>query len=52
MLVDRGHLDFKKPVANYWPEFAQKGKDKITVEQLMEHEVQYLEFFIKYYEKR
>ncbi|XP_071852274.1 beta-lactamase domain-containing protein 2-like [Apostichopus japonicus] len=38
MLVDRGHLDFKKPVANYWPEFAQKGKDKITVEQLMEHE--------------
>lgn len=38
MLVDRGHLDLEKPVAFYWPEFGQHGKDKITVEQLLEHE--------------
>lgn len=39
MLVDRSYLDFKKTVAHYWPEFAQQGKENITVEQLMEHEV-------------
>lgn len=38
MLADRGLLDFKKPVSHYWPEFAQNGKEKITVEMLMEHE--------------
>lgn len=38
MLADRGLLDFKKPVAYYWPEFAQKGKEKVTVEQLFAHE--------------
>ncbi|KAJ8049424.1 Beta-lactamase domain-containing protein 2 [Holothuria leucospilota] len=38
MLVDRGHIELKKPVAHYWPEFAQHGKEKITVEQLLEHE--------------
>lgn len=38
MLVDRGHLDFKKPVSHYWPEFSQHGKELITVEQLLEHE--------------
>ncbi|PIK56468.1 putative beta-lactamase domain-containing protein 2 [Apostichopus japonicus] len=38
MLADRGLIDFKKPVKEYWPEFGQKGKEKITVEMLMEHE--------------
>lgn len=38
MLADRGLIDFTKPVAHYWPEFAQKGKEKITVQQLLEHE--------------
>ncbi|PIK39536.1 putative beta-lactamase domain-containing protein 2 [Apostichopus japonicus] len=38
MLSDRGLLDFKKTVAHYWPEFAQNGKERITVEQLLEHE--------------
>eukprot|EP00057_Strongylocentrotus_purpuratus_P030273 XP_781179.1 PREDICTED: beta-lactamase domain-containing protein 2 [Strongylocentrotus purpuratus] len=37
MLVDRGLLDYDKPVSLYWPEFAQKGKGKVTVRQLMEH---------------
>ncbi|XP_071852769.1 beta-lactamase domain-containing protein 2-like [Apostichopus japonicus] len=38
VLADRGLIDFKEPVAKYWPEFAQNDKEKITVEQLLEHE--------------
>ena len=35
MLADRGLLDYEKPVAHYWPEFAQAGKGAITVRQLI-----------------
>lgn len=35
ILVERGQLDFAKPVAAYWPEFAQAGKENITVGQLV-----------------
>eukprot|EP00301_Raphidiophrys_heterophryoidea_P023525 c7382_g1_i1.p1 GENE.c7382_g1_i1~~c7382_g1_i1.p1 ORF type:complete len:493 (-),score=120.25 c7382_g1_i1:199-1617(-) len=38
MLVDRGLLDYNEPVAKYWPEFAQNGKEHITVRQLMRHQ--------------
>ncbi|XP_013394567.1 beta-lactamase domain-containing protein 2 isoform X2 [Lingula anatina] len=38
MLVDRGHLDYDKTVATYWPEFAQNGKEKVTVAQLLSHQ--------------
>ena len=34
----RGWLDYDEPVATYWPEFAQHGKDKITVRQLLGHQ--------------
>lgn len=34
-LADQGKLDYHKPVAHYWPEFAQAGKEEITVDQLM-----------------
>jgi len=37
MLVDRGQLDLDAPVAKYWPEFAQAGKEKIPVRQLLSH---------------
>ncbi|MFX1323603.1 MAG: serine hydrolase domain-containing protein [Promethearchaeota archaeon] len=37
MLVDRGQLDLDAPVANYWPEFAQNGKEKIPVRQIFSH---------------
>ncbi|MEO0441695.1 MAG: serine hydrolase domain-containing protein, partial [Pseudomonadota bacterium] len=37
LIADRGELDFDKPVAHYWPEFAQGGKDAITVAHLMSH---------------
>ena len=37
LLADRGELDFAKPVAHYWPEFAANGKSAVTVAQLMSH---------------
>jgi CubicO group peptidase (beta-lactamase class C family) len=37
MLSDRGELDFDAPVAKYWPEFAQRGKDSIEVRHVMGH---------------
>ena len=38
MLADRDLLDVEAPVADYWPEFAQAGKEAITVRQLLTHE--------------
>jgi len=37
MLVDRGLLDLDAPVAKYWPEFAQNGKEKLPVRFLLSH---------------
>ena len=37
ILIDRGQLDIDSPVADYWPEFAQAGKDKIIVRWLLSH---------------
>ncbi len=34
----RGWLDYEAPVADYWPEFAQNGKQAITVRQLLSHQ--------------
>jgi len=34
----RGWLDYEERVAHYWPEFAQQGKEKITVRQLLAHQ--------------
>ncbi len=36
-LVDKGLLDIDAPVAKYWPEFAQAGKDKLPVRFLLSH---------------
>ncbi len=36
-LVEEGRLDLDAPVAKYWPEFAQKGKDRIPVRYLLSH---------------
>ena len=33
MAHSRGWLDFDAPVASYWPEFAQNGKERVTVRQ-------------------
>jgi CubicO group peptidase (beta-lactamase class C family) len=37
-LVERGQLDLDAPVARYWPEFAQGGKESVTVRQLLSHQ--------------
>ena len=37
ILVDRGAIDPDAPVAAYWPEFAQAGKEKLPVRYLFSH---------------
>ena len=37
LLIDRGELDVDAPVARYWPEFAQAGKEHIPVRWLLSH---------------
>ena len=34
----RGWMDYDERVCTYWPEFAQNGKDTITVRQLLAHQ--------------
>src|SRR2546422_8500077 len=34
----RGWLDYEERVSAYWPEFAQQGKERITVRQLLAHQ--------------
>ena len=37
MLADRGLVDFTRPVADYWPEFAAGGKAGVTVRDIVSH---------------
>jgi len=37
-LVEAGRLDLDAPVARYWPEFAQAGKDHLLVRHLLTHQ--------------
>ncbi|WP_139004960.1 serine hydrolase domain-containing protein [Arthrobacter crystallopoietes] len=39
ILVDRGQLDVRRPVADYWPEFAAGGKQDVRVYHLLNHTV-------------
>jgi CubicO group peptidase (beta-lactamase class C family) len=39
LLVQRGQLDLDAPVARYWPEFAQAGKQGVPVRWLLTHQV-------------
>jgi CubicO group peptidase (beta-lactamase class C family) len=36
--ASRGFISYDAKVADYWPEFAQAGKDAITVRQLLSHQ--------------
>ncbi|MEO8601535.1 MAG: serine hydrolase domain-containing protein [bacterium] len=36
-LIERGRLDLDTPVAEYWPEFGQRGKRNIPVRWLLSH---------------
>ncbi len=38
VLADRGVLGLDDPVARHWPEFAQAGKARVTVRQLLSHQ--------------
>ena len=38
LCVERGRLDYERPVASYWPAFGQAGKAGVTVGQLMSHQ--------------
>jgi CubicO group peptidase (beta-lactamase class C family) len=37
-LVDNGRLDYDAPIADVWPEFAQAGKDAVTLAQALSHQ--------------
>lgn len=37
ILIDRGRLDPDAPVAQYWPEFANAGKEKVLVRHVLSH---------------
>ncbi|OHU31201.1 esterase [Mycobacteroides franklinii] len=37
MLIERGVLDLHAPVARYWPEFGQAGKESITLAMVLGH---------------
>ena len=37
LLAERGELSLDEPVASYWPEFGQRGKQAITVRQVLQH---------------
>ena len=37
-LIDNGDLDLEKNVADYWPEFADSGKEEIKVKTLLSHQ--------------
>jgi Beta-lactamase len=42
MCVDRGLFAWSDAIAQHWPEFAQHGKERITVSDLMRHEAGFL----------
>ena len=37
-LVDQGLLELSRPIADYWPEFAENGKGNITLRDVLSHQ--------------
>lgn len=37
ILIDRGLLELDTPIARYWPEFAQNGKENVLVKHIFDH---------------
>jgi len=37
MLAERGKIQYDAPIAHYWPEFAQNGKEGITIRHALAH---------------
>jgi CubicO group peptidase (beta-lactamase class C family) len=38
LLAARGELDIDAPVSDYWPEYAQNGKESTTVKMMLNHQ--------------
>lgn len=38
ILVSNGFLDYDTPISSYWPEFAQQGKQKLTLRHVLSHQ--------------
>jgi CubicO group peptidase (beta-lactamase class C family) len=38
LLIDRGRISLDRPVAHYWPDFAQGGKSRVLVRHLVSHQ--------------
>lgn len=38
ILVSKGLIEYDRPVAEYWPEFAQHGKERITLAHILSHQ--------------
>ncbi|MBW2725269.1 MAG: beta-lactamase family protein, partial [Deltaproteobacteria bacterium] len=38
IMSDRGLIDYDARVADYWPEFARRGKQDITIRQILTHQ--------------
>lgn len=38
ILVSKGFLHYDQPICEYWPEFAQNGKAKITLRHVLSHQ--------------
>lgn len=38
ILVSQGLVDYDQPIATYWPEFAQNGKSKISLADVLSHQ--------------
>lgn len=38
ILVSQGLLSYDQPIAEYWPEFAQNGKEKMTLRHILSHQ--------------
>lgn len=39
VLVDRGVLDYDRPIVDVWPEFGAQGKDRATLRHVLTHSV-------------
>jgi CubicO group peptidase (beta-lactamase class C family) len=37
LLAERGQIEYDAPVAAYWPQFAQGGKERVTVRHVLTH---------------
>lgn len=38
ILVSKGLIEYDRPVAEYWPEFAQHGKERMTLAHMLSHQ--------------